>query len=132
MSKKNIEIILLLIFCLLPIHNIYAQNSNSDQTIKKIIGNNTPDFIAKPIILTVDAIERFRTDASLTSENNKKEIETQIKVSKETNIFLKYIKYIELFFITFLFFIFNNAFTFYWSLVVIIFIIIRYAWNLIF
>lgn len=126
MVKKNVGIILLLVFCLLPTHKIYAQSSNtnlqSNQNIRKIIGENTPDFIAKPIIFTVNAIEKFRSDMGANFENKKEKTQNQNK----------YIEYTELYMFTFLSFIFNNALTFYIILILIIFLILRYIGRLFF
>jgi hypothetical protein len=78
MTKKNIVIVFLLIICLLPINKINAQKNNttkdtisiadaigsinieSAKNIRKIIGENTPEFLSKPIIATIDALEVFR------------------------------------------------------------------------
>lgn len=53
----------------------FAQTQNTNNTgggeiqnIKKIIGEKTPDFIAKPVIAAVQAIEEFRKDQAEKSE----------------------------------------------------------------
>ena len=124
MTKKNIIIILLLIFYLLPAYKINAQYSSTDiksstKTIKKVIGESTPDFIAKPIIFVVNTIEKFRSDVSISFEIKKTEAQKQNKD-------IKFYTY------NFLFTIFNNKLIFYWSFVVIIFLFIRFIWHLIF
>jgi hypothetical protein len=155
MVKKNIGIILLLIFCLLPTHKIIAQTTDltpninsainnvaavgleSTQNIRKIIGENTPDFIAKPMVLGASTVENFRQNIGIASENKKEEIQGQIKVldinkKNNTNYFLKPFKYVELFFFTFLSFILNTQFIFYFSLAVIVFLILRFIGRLFF
>lgn len=124
MTKKNIGIILLLIICLFSAHKMYAQYSGTDITsstkiIKKVIGENTPDFIAKPIIFAVNTIEKFRSEISVNFETKKIEAQKQ-------NENVKFYTY------SFLFTIFNNKLVFYLSLVVIVFLILRFVWHLIF
>lgn len=132
------------------ISNVNTVGSESIKNIEKTIIENTPDFIAKPIVLGASTVENFRQDAGSASENKKVDIQSQIKAldinkndntkitsnSKNTNTganeFLKPFKYVELFFFTFLSFIFNNKFIFYGILIIIVFLIMRYIWHLIF
>jgi hypothetical protein len=130
MTKKNIGIVLLLIFCLLPIHKINAQTSK----IQKIIGVSTPDFIAKPIISIVTTIEKFRSETGSASENKKESIQTEIQALPKSgsNVLLMLFKYAELFFFSFLSTILMNEFVFYFSSVAIIFLIILFISHQIF
>jgi hypothetical protein len=128
--------------------SVSAAGSDSIKNIEKIIGKNTPDFIAQPMVLGASTVENFRQDISTSSENKKGDIQAQIKAldankknntktapgsqNTEDNKFLKPFKYAELFFFTFLSFIINNKLIFYGSLVFIIFLILRFVWHLIF
>lgn len=114
---------------------------DSVENIKKIIGENTPEIIAKPIISIVTTTENFRSSVGLASETKKEEVKSQIKVLKEAEIvsgekensmFLKPFKYVELFLFTLFSFIFNNKLMFYGSVLVIIFLILRFIWHRIF
>lgn len=120
----------------------------SIRNIEKIIGENTPEFIAKPIILTATAIEKWRSDTAIVSKNKKETAQSQIKAldftknndektvpdskNVEVNKTLKPFKYIEFFFFTFLSFVFNNKFIFYGALMTVIFLFLRWIWHLIF
>ncbi|MEI6280697.1 MAG: hypothetical protein WCP17_01715 [bacterium] len=118
--------------------------SNSIKGIENAITTKTPDFIAKPIVLGASTLENFRKDVGSVSKNKANTAQDQIKYSNiganakqsskkiETSAFLKPFKYIELFFFTFLSFIFNNKFIFYGILIILIFVILRYIWHLIF
>ena len=118
------------------IDNVNAISSKSIENIKKVIGENTPEFLVEPIISTAIATENFRSDMDQTLENKKETIQNQIKALEsnktETNKFLKPFKYVESFFFALLSFIFNSKIIFYGSLVIIIFLILRYIWHLIF
>ncbi|OGI63295.1 hypothetical protein A2818_01560 [Candidatus Nomurabacteria bacterium RIFCSPHIGHO2_01_FULL_40_12] len=118
------------------IDNVNAISSKSIENIKKVIGENTPEFLVEPIISTAIATENFRSDMDQTLENKKETIQNQIKTLEsnktETNKFLKPFKYVESFFFALLSFIFNSKIIFYGSLVIIIFLILRYIWHLIF
>lgn len=139
MTYKKTILILFLIFSFLP-SKTNAQTINVAD-IKKIIGENTPEFIAKPIILTVNAVEKFRSDMGMTAENKKLETQAAIKELNGTKIppdsvseigkFRKYFTYLKLYFYSFLSIILNNQLIFYFSLVTIIFLILRYIFNLI-
>lgn len=121
---------------------------NTVQNIQKIIGENTPEFITKPIIITTNAVEKFREDVGATSYNKKEEVKTEIEALNKTpppsldpkspdskiesSKILKPFKYIELFFLNLFSFIFNNAIAFYIFISAIVFLISRYIWYLIF
>ena len=112
------------------------------QDIKKIIEEEIPDFITKPIVSTTDKLEEFRENINITSENKKEEIKNEIEVlnskksisslETKTNPFLKPFKYVELFFLSIFFFIFNNKILFYGLIVIIIFFIFRFIWKKLF
>lgn len=120
--------------------------------IKKIIGENTPEFITIPIIATTNAVEKFREDVGAMSSDKKSQIQEEIKVlntasktddpytidptsSKpkvNNNVILKPFKYLELFFLSLVSFILNNPIVFYVTMSALIFLIFRYIWYLIF
>ena len=75
---KKIGIVFLLIFFLflgyqianaevIPEENSSAETNNAGyeqiKNIKKIIGEKTPDFLSKPIIAVVNALEEFRKNS---------------------------------------------------------------------
>lgn len=131
------------------IDSISTVSSKSIENVEKIIAEKTPDSVAKPIALTASIVEEFRSNTGTASKNKKEEVKNKIQALNDnpalnsitdskissaisTNKFLKPFKYIELFFFTFLSFIFNNKFIFYGILITIIFLILRYVWRLIF
>ncbi|HEY4494386.1 MAG TPA: hypothetical protein VJB95_03090 [Candidatus Paceibacterota bacterium] len=79
----------------------YVRNSEI-QNIKKIIGKKTPDFIAKPVIAVVTALENFRLAQAEKSEG---------KVYH---------------------FVFANVFIFYGIFIIILFLLLRIIWRIIF
>ena len=123
---KTIALIIFLFFVLLPTYKINAQGSD----IQKIIGENTPDFIAKPIISIVTAIEKFRSDTGIETELKKEELQIGINSSQSAGL-SKYLKYAELYLFTASSIAFNNKLIFYASFLVIIFLILRFGWGLI-
>jgi hypothetical protein len=119
-----------------------SANSGQIQNVQKLITENTPDFISKPIILTANGIEKARENASIASEKKKTELNAQIKTlnnektpsdsKTDTSKILKPWKYVELFFVSVFSIIVKNRLIFYPILAIIIFLIIRYIWRLIF
>lgn len=115
---KKITILLMLMFALLPFYNIAnavdtAGDPNPDvptnyidnqeiENIKKIIGENTPEFLSKPVIACVEFFENIRKDMNSKTEN-------QIVHP-----------------------IFNKPIIFYAILFVIFILILRSTWRLIF
>ena len=79
----------------------YVRGSDIDN-IKKIIGEKTPDVIAKPVIATVQAIEKFRIDMAEKSEGK------------------------------FYNFIFSNPYVFYVIFFIIFVFVLRTIWRIIF
>jgi len=79
----------------------YVRGSDIDN-IKKIIGEKTPDVIAKPVIAAVQAIEKFRIDMAEKSEGK------------------------------FYNFIFSNPYVFYVIFFIIFIFVLRTIWRIIF
>lgn len=109
--------------------------------VQNVILENTPDFIAKPIIGVVNSLEELRENAGTSSKNKKEEISNQIKAldnaeapaDPESNSKLqKPLKYIELFFLTIFSIVLNNKWVFYITLALVIFFLIRFIWHRIF
>lgn len=126
---------------------VKTENANnvisfSIPNVSKLVEDNTPEIIAKPITATANSLENFRQNISAISENKKmaikNEIETLNSPKKSSTVqtnqskLLKPFKYIELFFLYFFSFIFNNRLVFYLIFVLAIFFLLRYIWRLIF
>lgn len=135
-------------------------NSTPVSDVQELIKNNTPVFVTKILDNTINSLENIRTNADTSLENKKeavkKEIdilnktnsnpsddsfeeETKVKFIKEKlnnaqniNNIIKPFKYIELFFLTIFLFIFKYKILFYSLLVIIVFLILRFIWRLIF
>lgn len=115
---------------------------SSIENIQQIIKEGTPDFIAKPISSTANAIDGFREGVGAMSENKKELIKAELvtlnnnntstKANTSTSSILKPFKYIEIFFLGLFSFIFNNKFMFYGLLAIIIFFLVRFIWRKIF
>lgn len=147
MTLKKFGIILTLILFLLPIIKIHGQNSNTKtsgtvsavENVKNIIVDKTPAFIAKPIVISANALEALRANINkqsiLKTEESKKELEDIKKLEKtnpNTNKFTKYLKYLEVFFFQIVSFISGNIYAFYIFLLVISYFIVRFIWRKIF
>ena len=125
---------------------------SSIENLGQIIEDKTPDIIAKPIIATTEAIENFRENIATSSKINKEQVKKDIansgdaieenktektatkntkEAGKESNLY-KPFKYIKLFFLSLISFIFNNKIVFYGISVFIVFFILRYIWRLVF
>lgn len=111
-------------------------NTASPSQIEKIrdmIVEKTPDFIAKPIANTANAIEGFRENVGTVSENKKQKVKMEIKALEENKSkILKPFKYAELFLFTLSSAIFNNKFIFYGILIIGVFLLFRWLWLKIF
>ena len=136
-------------------------NSIADSTVvsnvKQLVENNTPAFVTNALDYTTSSLENIRTSADTSLENTKgavqKEIDTLNKTNSvantkttnakqndvknttsnaNSNIILKPFKYVELFFLTIFSFIFKNTIIFYSLLAIVLFLIIRFIWHLIF
>ncbi len=124
-----------------------ATGGASFESIKNLgtsIEEYTPDFIANPIVLGASFVEDFRVDTGATTENKKAEVQAEIKTleekktpessepAKESNVFLKPFKYVELFFLSIASFLLNNKILFYIILFALVALILRFIWNKIF
>lgn len=117
-------------------------NTNSIIDFGKTIEEKTPDFITKPVIISANAVENFRSEIGISAENKKTEIKKDLgslaenkskaNPKKETSLLLKPYKYVQLFFLYFFSFIFNNKFIFYGLFCIVLFLLLRYIWRLIF
>ena len=96
--------ILLLALIASPTVSIYAQERGTSEigNIRKIIGEKTPEFLAKPVIAAVQAIEKFRKDMAVKTEG-------------------------EVYH-----FVFDNAYVFYVIFTVIVLMLLRTIWRIIF
>src|SRR3989344_4809124 len=111
--------------------------SDSVENVKEAVVAKIPQFVAKPLTLTGNVIEGWRSSVGTASENKKEVVQTDIEKikkgsTKNDSKFLEPFKYVELFFFTVLSFIFNSKFIFYSILFIILALILRYIWNLIF
>ncbi len=120
--------------------------SGTIQSIQETIKEGTPDFIAKPILATVNAVDGFRTNIGTLSNNKRDEVKAEIEAFSDnknntkilsdskinSNKLLKPFKYVELFFFGLSSFIFNNKLIFYGISVVILFFSVRFILRKIF
>lgn len=116
--------------------------SPSVADIGKIIEEKTPSFITEPLVSAVNALEEFRTNTNIVSDNKKVEVQNEIKALNNTvttpkeavpqNSVLQPFKYVELFFLSIFSFILSNKILFYGVLAIIVFYILRFIWNLFF
>ena len=125
-----------------PIFNIVnAVTSEPLKDIGGIIGNNTPEFIARPVLAAADVIEEARSDAGAALETKKEEVKEDIRTlnekvgepvpesgstEAEPSQLLKPFKHTELFALALLSTTFNNKFIFYPVLALVIFFLLRY------
>lgn len=140
MTFKKVGIVLLLMISMFGAHETYAQTTNAN--IKKIIGENTPNFLAKPIISIVNTVEKFRSDMGIAVDIKKDGAKKEINIFNDTktlpqntttvNNIQKSFEYIKLFFFTILSFIFHNPLTFYIISLLLIFLILRFLGRLFF
>ena len=112
---------------------------NIKDNIGKLIGNSTSNLIAKPIITSTNAIDKFRSDMGILARNKKTDVNNEIKSLNEmkksddkNSKIIKPFKYIELFFVSIISIIFNNRVIFYLVFIAIILFFLRYLWYLIF
>ena len=106
LSARKRLILLLALVAIPAISFAQIENTNSGrgeiQTIKKIIGEKTPEFLAKPVVAAVQAIEKFRKDMAVKTEG-------------------------EVYH-----FVFDNAYVFYVIFTVIVLMLLRTIWRIIF
>jgi hypothetical protein len=111
------------------------------------IGNTTKNIIPSPLINTVSTttgtLDALRANIGATMEKAKTQTQTNLtalnenkksaqKVSELNNVTQKPFAYVALFFFTLLSAIFENKILFYSLLIIFIFLILRYFWNLFF
>ena len=125
-----------------PIFNIVnALTSEPLKDIGGIIGNNTPEFIARPALATAGAIEEVRSSTGAALKTKREKIKEDIRaldaktgepVSESSSLeaepsqFLKPFKYTELFALALFSTTFNNKFIFYSLLALVVFFLLRY------
>lgn len=109
--------------------------------IPNLITNNTPDFVAKPMVLGAQTVEEFRNNIGTATESKKKSLSNEIKVldkktpsDKKTSndSIIKPWKYLQYFFMSFLSFILNTKIVFYSILAILVFLLLRFIWRKIF
>ncbi|OGI68916.1 hypothetical protein A3A05_01485 [Candidatus Nomurabacteria bacterium RIFCSPLOWO2_01_FULL_41_12] len=121
---------------------ILEASSKSIENLGKLIEGKTPDIVGKSIISTSNTIESFRENIGNFSENSKEEIKKELAEIKSektgsenagsANKLEKPFKYVKLFLLSLVSFIFNNKFVFYGLSVLIAFFLLRYIWRLVF
>lgn|GEM_PF-4794129 len=132
MFRKNILIISALFLLMMPISTIHAENYKD---LRKVIGDNTPEFIAKPIVFIVDKLEQFRLNAGIYSEAKKEKLEKEVSELPEAGIWskvVKLLKYTELLFFVVAAFILHNRLMFYIVFFILVFLILRYIGRIFF
>jgi len=111
-------------------------SSNSIENISKLVEEKTPSIIAKPITSVVNSIEGLRESVGSLSADNKEIVKKELKNIKEnaenTSKLATPFKYVKLFFLTLVSFIFNQKIIFYILSLIIVFFLLRYVWRLIF
>jgi len=117
---------------MMPISTIHAENYKD---LRKVIGDNTPEFIAKPIVFIVDKLEQFRLNAGIYSEAKKEKLEKEVSELPEAGIWskvVKLLKYTELLFFVVAAFILHNRLMFYIVFFILVFLILRYIGRIFF
>ncbi|MBP9711421.1 MAG: hypothetical protein KBD55_00070 [Candidatus Pacebacteria bacterium] len=125
-----------------------STNKNTEVAIDPVkeleekIVSNTPKLISTPIIATANMLESVRTSASVATSNKKVEVSTAIKSLSSTNPksekaekaskFIKPFKYVELFLITLLSYLFKYGVIFYGIICIVTFFIVRAIWRRVF
>jgi len=150
-NKKKLTVIFMLSLFLSPAfvkaevvstNNQESRGSQQIFNIRKIIGENTPDFIAKPIIKGTVALETWRQEKRFKLKDFKEEIKLNIASYEDENVspaskakqneFSKALEYVKLFFISCTFFVFNNQLVFYGFFLVVLYFIVRTIWRFFF
>ncbi len=108
----------------------------------KSIAEKTPSSITEPITSAVNTLEEFRTNTNIASDNKQGEIKNEIKAldnaktpansTTAPSSLLKPFKYVELFFFSVASFILNNKVLFYGIIILAVFFILRFIWNIVF
>lgn len=162
--KNKIIILFLFVFLLLPNVSVFAQDNATDETLEKNasipiediqtkIINNTPNWVAKPLVSMTNFFENFRISnkekAEIKKEIIKKQItELKVKVvvqnidknsveeigdqninpNSPDNLRLV-LKYVQLFFLILLIFILSSQIVFYVVSLLILISIIKIIWQ---
>ncbi len=117
-----------------------AESTTVVTDVQKIVKDNTPTFITKAVDFTTSSLEDIRANTNTSLEDKKQTVQKEINVlnetkknnTKNTDYILKPFKYLEIFFLTIFAFIFKTKILFFGLIVVILFLILRYIWRLIF
>jgi len=171
-KRKILNVFMVIIFTLFVAPNVFAENTtqekkNADKKTsvsifqEKII-KSTPEYISKPIISSVDFLEKWRGEQSSVFTEKKNELKSEIdiqaqksadaevlkevddtkaleentkenKIGKEfTSVISTPFKHVKLFFFASLATILGNKFLFYGVLIVTFLVLIKLIWNKIF
>lgn len=118
---------------------------SSIQNVGNIVANSTPDYVAKPMVLGASTVENFRQNISNALGKNKADTQKEINTLNSAKTTLKNgvkpntsssiqkpFDYVKLFFLYIFEAIFKYKLVFYGLLLIILVVILRYIWNLIF
>jgi hypothetical protein len=116
-----------------------SESSLTIQNIQNEITSKTPEVVKDSVIGTTNVLDKMRVSISASTDSARQDVkkdleklqnnEKDTKAPKDTNYFLKPLKYLELFLLTIASFIFGNKFTFYLLVLFIIFLIIRFIYR---
>ncbi|MDP2789271.1 MAG: hypothetical protein Q8O46_04495 [bacterium] len=128
------------------IKNTVEAIPSSVENIQKIVQEKTPEFVVRPILYVIDKAEGFRKNIKMIFESRKEDVEVKIEFKKEilnnkedaqkelpdysvglTELFNAF-KYLEVFILVFLIFIFSVPWLFYTLVVLLIILISRFFW----
>ncbi|HNW71889.1 MAG TPA: hypothetical protein PKZ36_03290 [Candidatus Paceibacterota bacterium] len=130
-----------------------TSDSSIVSTVKNTIEENTPAVVTETANNVIEKLEDTREKAATYSDEKKQEVKKEIEVLKEkeansqnvstdtkkdsekvdsSNKLLKPLKYLELFFLNLFSLIFNTKILFYIVLIAVVFLILRFIWNLFF
>jgi len=121
----------------------FGKSAEVVSSLQEVVAENTPPFITRAIDATVQALENTREKTGIFSEKQKEVAKNEIEAfekeeakkqntSPEDSKPLKPLKYLKFFFFAFLTFILNHKIVFYPILAIIVFLILRFLWRLIF
>ncbi|MEI7765727.1 MAG: hypothetical protein WCI93_04060 [bacterium] len=143
------------------ITNKIAESSNVVSNIGQTIKQNTPAIVTNTVNSASNSLEDIRTNLNSSTQIKKESVQKEIDVlnktksenntetkkiitknniatgekngtSTNTNFALKPFKYAQLFFLTIFSYIFKYKIIFYGLIIVIVFLLLRYLWRLIF
>jgi len=155
MGYKKLWVVILVLF-VLPAYAFSAEPSvdfSSIHNIKNTIQTKTPEFIKKPLIGIINKLENFRLSVKLKIEQRRLKVDSEIKDKsdfrqEEKNIlkeelavgdnFQEYgqglvelfngFKYLEIFILTLILYVFSFKLIFYSGIALLIFIITHFFW----